>query len=133
MLTLVEKNCLTPFCPHAKKYSFIEEPFAGVAQPVEQLICNQQVAGSSPIASSKMEGFPSGQRGQTVNLLAQPSEVQILPPPPEALTVTRAAANHAGIAQLAERQPSKLNVAGSIPVSRSKFPMPLQVPGTGSD
>ena len=29
-----------------------------------------------------MEGFPSGQRGQTVNLLAQPSEVQILPPPP---------------------------------------------------
>ena len=29
-----------------------------------------------------LEGFPSGQRGQTVNLLAQPSEVQILPPPP---------------------------------------------------
>ena len=26
--------------------------FAGVAQLVEQLICNQQVAGSSPIASS---------------------------------------------------------------------------------
>ena len=25
------------------------------------------------------EGFPSGQRGQTVNLLAQPSEVRILP------------------------------------------------------
>ena len=30
-------------------YKFI----AGVAQLVEQLICNQQVAGSSPIASSK--------------------------------------------------------------------------------
>ena len=29
-----------------------------------------------------LEGFPSGQRGQTVNLLATPSEVQILPPPP---------------------------------------------------
>ena len=29
------------------------------------------------------EGFPSGQRGQTVNLLAQPSEVRILPPPPD--------------------------------------------------
>ena len=28
------------------------------------------------------EGFPSGQRGQTVNLLAQPSEVRILLPPP---------------------------------------------------
>ncbi|CAM2057847.1 hypothetical protein DSUL_170015 [Desulfovibrionales bacterium] len=26
---------------------------AGVAQPVEQLICNQQVTGSSPFASSK--------------------------------------------------------------------------------
>ncbi len=79
----LRKNVLTrPQC-WVKKYSFIEEPFAGVAQPVEQLICNQQVAGSSPIASSRMEGFPSGQRGQTVNLLAQPSEVQILPPPPQ--------------------------------------------------
>ena len=67
---------------HVKKNGFMEESFAGVAQPVEQLICNQQVAGSSPIASSTEEGFPSGQRGQTVNLLAQPSEVQILPPPP---------------------------------------------------
>jgi hypothetical protein len=28
---------------------------AGVAQLAEQLICNQQVAGSSPIASSKPE------------------------------------------------------------------------------
>ena len=28
------------------------------------------------------EGFPSGQRDQTVNLTAQPSEVRILPPPP---------------------------------------------------
>ena len=27
-------------------------------------------------------GFPSGQRGQTVNLLAMPSKVRILPPPP---------------------------------------------------
>ena len=29
------------------------------------------------------EGYSSGQRGQTVNLLAQPSEVRILPPPPD--------------------------------------------------
>ncbi len=28
---------------------------------------------------------------------------------------------NAGVAQLVERQPSKLNVAGSNPVSRSKF------------
>ena len=47
---------------------------AGVAQLAEQLTCNQQVAGSSPIASSikmhqsSLEGFPSGQREQTVNL-----------------------------------------------------------------
>ena len=32
--------------------------FAGVAQLVEQLICNQPVAGSSPISSSnKIEGL----------------------------------------------------------------------------
>lgn len=52
---------------------------------VEQLICNQQVAGSSPVLGSnqqKMEGYPSGQRGQTVNLLAQPSLVRIQLPPP---------------------------------------------------
>ena len=41
---------------------------AGVAQLVEQLICNQQVRGSSPFTSSNMEEFPSGQREQTVNL-----------------------------------------------------------------
>ena len=29
-----------------------------------------------------LEGYSSGQRGQTVNLLAMPSEVRILPPPP---------------------------------------------------
>ena len=29
------------------------------------------------------EGFPSGQRDQTVNLTALPSKVRILPPPPE--------------------------------------------------
>ena len=30
----------------------------------------------------EVEGYPSGQRGQTVNLLATPTEVRILPPPP---------------------------------------------------
>ena len=44
--------------------------YAGVAQLVEQLTCNQQVGGSSPFASSMMERFPSGQREQTVNLSA---------------------------------------------------------------
>ena len=74
---------------------------------VEQLICNQQVRGSSPFTSSSkkfrrsqglradikrvcglfcssnMEEFPSGQRGQTVNLLRLASVVRIHPPPPE--------------------------------------------------
>ena len=49
-----------------------------MAQLAEQLICNQQVIGSSPIIGSYMDGFPSGQRGQTVNLLVTPSKVRIL-------------------------------------------------------
>ncbi len=32
--------------------------YAGVAQPVEQLICNQQVGGSSPSTSSKLSRMP---------------------------------------------------------------------------
>jgi hypothetical protein len=45
---------------------------AGIAQLAEQLICNQQVAGSSPAASSNQaagtESWLSGQKQQTVNL-----------------------------------------------------------------
>ncbi len=85
-----------------------------------------------------MERFPSGQRGQTVNLLAMPSEVRILPSPPDewnqdffekvrhSLIHILSGQKHfqglydAGVAQLVEHQPSKLRVAGSIPVSRSK-------------
>ena len=48
---------------------------------VEQLTCNQQVVGSIPITSST-EDFPSGQRGQTVNLLSPTSVVRIHHPPP---------------------------------------------------
>ena len=54
---------------------------ADVAQLAEQLICNQQVIGSSPIIGFMifyhMDGFPSGQRGQTVNLLQIASVVRI--------------------------------------------------------
>jgi hypothetical protein len=60
------------------------------------------------------ERFPSGQREQTVNLPAMPSKVRILPSPPN---------YRAGIAQLVEREPSKLGVAGSSPVSRSRLLM----------
>ena len=142
---------------------------------VEQLICNQQVAGSSPIASSAKEraeeqseeqqeemiawtkpssarrspsreglggarvgaltlplqsdldGFPSGQREQTVNLSSLTSKVRILPRPRKYVrgSVSRKrctesiSREHAGVAQLVELQPSKLDVAGSRPVSRS--------------
>ena len=64
---------------------------AGVAQLVEQLICNQQVGGSNPSTSSTVFNgrqvnrgvFPSGQRGQTVNLLSSTTVVRIHPLPPE--------------------------------------------------
>ena len=56
---------------------FNRSGFADVAQLAEQLICNQQVIGSSPIIGF-MDGFPSGQRGQTVNLLSTTSKVRIL-------------------------------------------------------
>ncbi len=85
-----------------------------------------------------LERFPSGQREQTVNLPAMPSEVRILPSPPDQLADEGMKKRgkeslkgcrlyclgldiDAGVAQLAEHQPSKLRVAGSIPVSRSMF------------
>ena len=47
------------------RYISVEEfayavPYAGVAQSVEQLIRNQQVAGSSPASSSKKENTLAG-------------------------------------------------------------------------
>ena len=38
--------------------------------------------GTVSLPDANKVGFPSGQREQTVNLPAKPSEVQILPPPP---------------------------------------------------
>ena len=58
--------------------------FCWCGSMAEQLTCNQQVVGSTPITSSNYtEDFPSGQRGQTVNLLASLSVVRIHHPPPE--------------------------------------------------
>ncbi len=60
--------CIKYFCKNFKKYVDISHSmcyynmrvtgcelieYAGVAQLAEQLICNQQVAGSSPITSSR--------------------------------------------------------------------------------
>src|SRR5688500_15275760 len=99
---------------------------------VEHLFCKQAVRGSSPLASSKerglnetiLEGCPSGQREQTVHLPALPSLGRIQHPPLSLHIMrfieVRTNDRFAGVAQLVERQPSKLNVAGSNPVSRSK-------------
>ncbi len=59
---------------------------AGVAQLAEQLICNQQVVGSSPITGSKQFNtgrFQSGQMDQTVNLTSSTSVVRIHLCPPK--------------------------------------------------
>ena len=77
-----------------------------MAQLAEQLICNQQVIGSSPIIGFAltirqaklhrfcMGGFPSGQRGQTVNLLQIASVVRIHLRPliPSGILMTRGGA-----------------------------------------
>ena len=60
-----------------------------------------------------MEGFPSGQRDQTVNLTAQPSQVQILPPPP--FSAYKARASYNGITSAFQADD-----VGSIPTARSK-------------
>ena len=74
----------SPIGPIANRHlpAWLNQIYANVAQLAEQLICNQQVIGSSPIVGSTsfigiMDGFPSGQRGQTVNLLATLSVVRI--------------------------------------------------------
>ena len=63
-----------------------------------------------------MGSCSSGQRGLTVNQLALPSVVRIhyFPRKIKQKIIV------AGVAQLVERQPSKLKVAGSRLVSRSK-------------
>ena len=96
---------------------------------VEQLPCKQWVGGSNPPASARhFKGlqseepagrYPSGQRGQTVNLLANAFGGSNPPLPTipwgEGFRTERTRGNSSAV----ERQPSKLGVAGSNPVSRS--------------
>jgi hypothetical protein len=99
---------------------------AGVAQLVEQRICNPQVTGSSPIASSRVsrqrvsvvfgEAKSAGvaERSMAADCKSAgqcPTVVQIHPPAP--FSCNRG--SNSGV----ESQPSKLLVAGSNPVSRS--------------
>ena len=90
---------------------------------VEQLICNQQVAGSSPIASSVRNAHgrvPERSKGTDCKSVATGFEGSN--PSPSTAAMKDGANNgleFAGVAQLVELQPSKLDVAGSRPVSRS--------------
>ena len=61
--------------------------------------------------------YPSGQRGQTVNLLANAFGGSS--PPLPTIFGGRTDATKRGNSSAVERQPSKLGVAGSNPVSRS--------------
>ena len=86
---------------------------------VERLICNQGVAGSSPIASSSeaifsFGGVPEWPKGTG----CKPVGVAYGGSNPPLSTISP---QEAGIAQWPEHQPSKLRVAGSSPVSRSTF------------
>ena len=86
---------------------------------VEQLICNQQVAGSSPIASSTTFPFgrvPEWPKGTDCKSVVSDFEGSNPSPSTGAL---QGLGRFAGVAQLVELQPSKLDVAGSRPVSRS--------------
>ena len=66
--------------------------------------------------------YPSGQRGQTVNLLAYAFGGSNPP-----LATIRPRGNSSAV----ERQPSKLGVAGSNPVSRSMVSLAAGRPGAG--
>ena len=100
---------------------------AGVAQLVEQRICNPQVTGSSPIASSRAlrqpvlvvfgmaKGAGVAERSMAADCKSAgqcPTVVQIHPPAPSRCN----RGSNSGV----ESQPSKLLVAGSNPVSRSR-------------
>ena len=125
-----------------------------MAQLAEQLICNQQVIGSSPIIGFhnriycvfEMGRFPSGQRGQTVNLLQIASVVRIHLCPffqhllevklnsagwsslearrahnPKVTGSNPVPATYAQIAQLVEQRTENPRVAGSIPALGISF------------
>jgi hypothetical protein len=62
--------------------------------------------------------YPSGQRGQTVNLLAYAFGGSN--PPLPTISINTHVTRRGGNSSAVERQPSKLGVAGSNPVSRSR-------------
>ena len=90
------------------------------------------IASSAGKSVANMEGCPSGQREQTVNLPAYAYGGSNPPPSTEVGSSRKRLVtprrnrrtrqrDFAGVAQLVEPQFSKLNVAGSSPVARSPF------------
>ena len=86
-----------------------------LAQLGEHLPYKQRVTGSSPVGPI-MDGFPSGQRGQTVNLLQIASVVRIHLCP-----------LNAGVAELADAQDLKSCCGDTVPV---RFRSPALASGT---
>ena len=74
--------------------------------------------------------YPSGQRGQTVNLLADAFGGSN--PPLPTISPDGEAGRRCGNSSAVERQPSKLGVAGSNPVSRSIGPSAFSLGGRTS-
>ena len=98
-------------------YNTVYKYCADVAQLAEQLICNQQVIGSSPIIgliSIEIINFISrdGAVWKLVGLITRRSQVQILLPQ---LTYISGICGNAQIAQLVEQRTENPRVAGSIP------------------
>lgn len=99
---------------------------ARVAQLVEHRFCKPVVVGSSPSASlTQVAGeridsgrWQSGQMHQTVNLASSEYGGSNPSLPSAQNGFRRRAGRSAGVAQLAELQPSKLDVVGSNPIAR---------------
>ena len=113
---------------------------ADVAQLAEHLICNQAVASSILAVSShgccqsaksgrrrvrKLGGVPEWPKGSDCKSDgASLRRFESFPhhaPQSECVADLYRGGTYAGVAQLVERKPSKLDVAGSSPVSRSGF------------
>ena len=86
------------------------------------------MSGTPGARATNAVGYPSGQREQTVNLPAHAFEGSNPSPTiregrtekrNQSEPAKRDNKSIAGVAQLVERKPSKLDVAGSSPVSRS--------------
>ncbi len=95
------------------------------ARKIRPSLCEGAAIFEADLRRVETVGCPSGQREQAVNLPASAYEGSNPSPTTTARKGgNRASGSFAGVAQLVERQPSKLNVVGSNPISRSIPPSP---------